>query len=68
MKSRCTVSHEEPQEGGGFKRFEAGQEYEGDFECPYFEPPVILAPLLSKEGNKRGGGVKDSKEVTGDDN
>lgn len=75
MKYRCTVSHEEPQEGGGFKRYEAGQDYDGDFEGnSYFEkinppnPPLKLRGGAESPSGDKGGGVKETKEVTENDN
>lgn len=63
MRVVCTVSHEEPQEGGGFRRFEAGQEYEGDFENPYFEKVEEAGADF-----KPAPAGKKNKEVTGNDN
>lgn len=59
MKAICKISHEQTNmEGGGFRRYEAGQEYEVDSPDPaYFDTNPPLSPF-DKGGSEAGGFTK----------
>lgn len=59
MKALCKISHEQMNmEGGGFKRYEAGQTYEGDSFDPALFEIVPAGELPRAEGEIKKGGKK----------
>ena len=57
MKVICTVSHDDPQKGPGFKKYIAGQEYDMEKPRIRFKPvnekkEERPAPAKKREGGK----------------